>query len=183
MDGHRMTFLDVETTGPSIIKDHIISLGVAILFPDGSVATSVELFGGGTSSTRALEVHKISDYERQYKRWFEDAASTYAKMFDKSILVGHNAKAFDIPLIWGAMKRAKVQFEATAVLDTLKMARKIELDKAAGDGKLGSLCTYLKIPYGNHDALGDALSSMALFTTMVRHMENPTLEKVKLLCS
>ena len=182
LEGRHMVFVDVETTGPSIINDKVISIGLAILFPSGEVTTHTNLFGGGRSSPRAFEVHKIPDSDRLYKKRFEDEAPLYAKMFDNSIMVGHNAKCFDIPLIWGAMKKAGVAFDAT-VLDTLKIARKIGLDKVAGKGSLGVLCEYMKIPYGNHNALGDALSTMALFVMLARRMDDPSLEKLKILCS
>lgn len=182
MEGRRMSFIDVETTGVSVIHDHVISIGVAVLFPDGTLTTSAEIFGGGTSSPKALDTHKIPDSARKYKRWFEDSVESYAKLLDKSILVGHNIKMFDIPLIWGVAKRMGVSFEAAAIIDTLRLVRKIELDKAAGGGSLGNICAHLKLPYGNHDSLGDSMSCLGLLLTLVRHMENPTLDKLKSLC-
>lgn len=179
--GSRVIALDIETTGLSRDVDNIIELGI-VEFIDGVLTRqNSALYGGGSSPQRALQVHGISDEERNGLLTFGDTVKglrTYLaheiadtrtrRGIKETIIVGHNVRDFDMPFIVSSAKRAgfplMIRDGYISIADTLILSRK---HLSSPDFKLETLCKVYGIEHGGHRGLGDALSSWHILLTIM----------------
>ena len=149
----RVIVLDIEATGLSKDFDRIIELGV-IEYDKGELVTEYsKLFGGGKSPISVVRVHGIKDSERRGLETFEDCAERIAKYLSNAILIGHNIKKYDVPMIKAKLATMNQQLENIQIIDTCDLAKKV---KVASDNKLETLCNYFGIKHGGHRGLSDA---------------------------
>lgn len=172
--------LDIETTGTSKEKDHIIELGMAYLNAGRIIREGSVMFGGGKSSPQALRVHGITDESREGMPTFEEKSALVKGVMEApsygpdgkeiiTVFVGHNLDAFDIKFITGKCREAGNPIVTKdghiLTVDTLKLARK---HLSAPDKKLQTLCSVYQLEYGGHRGLGDAYSSLLVLCVCMK---------------
>ena len=180
----RLIALDIETTGLSIPYNTIIELGV-IEMVDGKLRTEyTKMFSGGHSSMYLVrKVHHIRDCERRGKQTFAECAGKIAEFLSNSVIVTHNGKAFDMPMIQRKLKDAGHEIRDFRQIDTLALVRKLrkeeddEMDdkqeRIRGRNTLGSLCAEFGLQYGGetgdnaHRGLEDAWACLDLLFYLV----------------
>ena len=149
----RVIVLDIEATGLSKDFDRIIELGV-IEYNKGKLITEYsKLFGGGKSQISVVKIHGIKDSERIGLETFEECGERIAKYLSNAILIGHNIKRYDIPMINAKLATVGHKLENIQIIDTCDLAKKV---KVASNNKLETLCNYFGIKHGGHRGLGDA---------------------------
>lgn len=167
---YNLVCLDIETTGLNLMFDQIIEFG-CIEVKDGIITTEYQtLFGGGRSPVYLVKnVHGIRDSERIGKPTFQDRGMKIANYLSNKVLVGHNIRKFDIPMIINKLNDIGATIENYKICDTLQIAKKIGHES----NKLENLCKYYGIQYGGslgnrkHRGLDDAKSTLDLLYTFV----------------
>lgn len=179
--GTRILGLDIETTGVSKNTDHIIELGMVEWVDGKEVNAGSVVFGGGSSSPKALEVHGITDESRVGKPTFMQKAAQFKKVIEEqrlgengevmpTIIVGHNVKKFDIPFLYEGAKAAGYPILSkdgyVNVVDTLMLSRK---HLSSPDHRLETLCKVFNVEHGGHRGLGDTYSSLKILCICMKH--------------
>ncbi|MCK9279236.1 MAG: 3'-5' exonuclease [Melioribacteraceae bacterium] len=162
----RLIAVDIETTGESGDNNRIIQLGI-VEFLSGKINEYSRMFGGGKSTYYALKTHKISDDRRLGEESFEERHEKILSFFSGAIIVGHNIRKSDLPIINKRINFCGKSLGTVRFIDTCTMASLAKVD--VDDMKLSTLCEYFNIEYGNHDALGDARSSLFLLEKLLKY--------------
>ena len=166
----RVIALDIETTGaPKGGTDRIIQLGV-VEFIDGKfIREYSKLFGGGRSTPFCYRIHHIKDSDRDGCPTFESCCEKIAKYLSNSIIVGHNVVKCDMRMINGQMKNLGFEIKNYKMIDTYRLAKDVlPFEKF----NLELCCKELGIDFGEHDALGDAKSSLMLLDEIVKRRQH-----------
>lgn len=132
------TVFDVETTGFSVIDDHVIEIG-ATRFENGVAVGRYQQY---IQSPKKVPPHITEltgitqeDVDQQGIP-LEQAVSDFHRFWSDSVLVAHNAQ-FDIEHLRMAYERSGMEVPHMVMLDTLQLSRMINLDmKAHGLDKL-----------------------------------------------
>ena len=91
-------FFDLETTGLTIGKDHIIELCYIRIEPNGNERAETLRFNPGMPiSKEASEVNGITDKDVKNCPSFADKAQELAQVFEGCDLAGYNSNKFDGP--------------------------------------------------------------------------------------
>ena len=109
--------LDIETTGLSKTKDHVIELGMVYLNCGVITREGNRIFGGGKSAPQALQTHGITDESRAGLKTFAENAKHFKDVVESSaknpkgkeipvIFVGHNSDKFDLPFLMHKCREA-----------------------------------------------------------------------------
>lgn len=162
----RLLSIDIETTGLNTKYNTIIELG-AIEVLNGKIEREyTKLFGGGYSPMYLLRnVHHIKDSERRFKPRFEDCAEKICKYLSDAIIITHNGKKFDMPMIETKLLKAGYKLSNVQYVDTYQIAKKIGHES----NTLKSLCKLYDLQYGGEDGnnahrgLEDAFACLQLF--------------------
>lgn len=166
----RVIALDIETTGAFKGEvNRIIQLGV-VEFNNGKfVREYVKLFGGGKSTPICYKIHHIKDSDRDGCPTFESCCENVARYLSNSIIVGHNVVSCDMRMINGYMKTLGLKIENYKMVDTYRLAKNILPIKKFN---LELCCSELGIGFGNHDALGDAKSSLCVLDQLIKRRQH-----------
>jgi len=93
-------FFDLETTGLTIGKDHIVELCYIRLEPNGCERAETLRFNPGIHiSKEASEVNGITDADVKDCPTFAEKAPELAKVFEGCDLAGYNSNKFDVPML------------------------------------------------------------------------------------
>lgn len=93
-------FFDLETTGLTIGKDHIIELCYIRLEPNGCERAETLRFNPGMPiSKESSDVHGITDKDVKDCPTFAEKAEELAKVFEGCDLAGYNSNRFDVPML------------------------------------------------------------------------------------
>ena len=93
-------FFDLETTGLTIGKDHIVELCYIRLEPNGNERAETLRFNPGVPiSKEASEVNGITDKDVKDCPTFAEKAPELAKVFEGCDLAGYNSNRFDVPML------------------------------------------------------------------------------------
>ena len=93
-------FFDLETTGLTIGKDHIVELCYIRLEPNGNERAETLRFNPGMSIPKeASDVHGIKDKDVKDCPTFAEKADELAKVFEGCDLAGYNSNKFDVPML------------------------------------------------------------------------------------
>ena len=107
-----LAFLDLETTGLSVVSDRIVELALIRVSPQGDVLEAVRRFNPGIPiSPEAAAVHGISDEDVADEPPFSARAKSLAELLEGCDLGGFNIRRFDLPRLVAEFKRAGVPFE------------------------------------------------------------------------
>ena len=93
-------FFDLETTGLTIGKDHIVELCYIRLEPNGNERAETLRFNPGMHiSKESSEVTGITDKDVKDCPKFAEKAEELAKVFEGCDLAGYNSNKFDVPML------------------------------------------------------------------------------------
>ena len=115
----------------------------------------------------ASRVHVIFDSNVRGEPVFKHYATELFNLMDGAVIVGHNARKFDMPLLENEYYRCgMVPPKPLVVLDTLEAVRRL---KIARPHNLGAQCALHGIDLSNaHDAAADAAASLLLLWKVMR---------------
>lgn len=164
---------DLETTGISIRHSKVIQYAII-----GSDSNENEIKIDSLVNPlipipkNSTMIHGIEDLDVINLPSFKSHVETVKTVLNDSIVVGHNIKKFDWPILENEFLRCgKKVPKPYAIIDTLEIARKLKL---ARPHKLGILCERYGISLTNaHDALSDASATLLLLWKLME--ENPKL--------
>ena len=168
LEGQRVLAFDLETTGVSTNNDRIVQVALIGAQADGSsvhydvLVNPQRPIPGGAS-----RVHGIYDSKVKSEPVFKHYAAELFELMDGAVIVGHNARRFDMPLLDNEYYRCgMVPPKPLVVLDTLEAVRRL---KIARPHNLGAQCARHGIDLSNaHDAAADAAASLLLLWKIMR---------------
>ncbi|MDO5293243.1 MAG: 3'-5' exonuclease [bacterium] len=161
--------IDVETTGLSPDKYHIIEVG-ALKVRDGEV---VETFSslinpGYELSSTIVNLTGITDSMLSGAKSFKEVAEELRTFLGEETLLGHNV-SFDYRFLKTEFMRAGYKFDHP-VIDTLAIARQMHSDLKSRS--LENLCRHYGLYNPNaHRAFDDAKVTMELYFAMMKNGE------------
>jgi len=93
-------FFDLETTGLTIGKDHIVELCYIRIEPNGNERAETLRFNPGIHiSKEASDVNGITDKDVKDCPSFAEKAAELANVFEGCDLAGYNSNKFDVPML------------------------------------------------------------------------------------
>jgi len=168
LEGHKVLAFDLETTGISTNNDRIVQIALIGADVDGSpIHYEVLINPQRPIPSGASNVHGIYDSDVRTKPIFKNSANEIAQLMNGAVVVGHNARKFDMPLLQNEFYRCGVSPpKPEAILDTLEAVRRL---KIARPHNLGAQCARHGIDLSNaHDAAADAAASLLLLWKLMR---------------
>lgn len=168
LEGQRVLAFDLETTGVSTNNDRIVQVALIGAKADGStVHYDVLVNPQRPIPMGASRVHGIFDSKVRGEPVFKHYAAELFDLMDGAVIVGHNARKFDMPLLENEYYRCgMVPPKPLVVLDTLEAVRRL---KIARPHNLGAQCALHGIDLSNaHDAAADAAASLLLLWKVMR---------------
>ena len=172
--------VDLETTGLSAKKDHIIEIG-AIQVKNGQIVGKWnKLIDPRVEIPERIEgITGITQKMLKGQSYIEEVIGEFYEFCEDLPLLGHNI-LFDYRFLKKEMENAGLGFEREGI-DTLKIARKC---MPKGESKtLLNACTYFGIEVReSHRALSDAISAHLLYQEMGRGKQEEYLLAESLQC-
>ena len=163
LDGERVLALDLETTGISTNNDRIVQIALIGSSENGSEISYENLVNPRRSiPMQASNVHGIYDDDVRGLSDFSTFADEIYEQVEGAVIIGHNVRQFDLPLLNNEFRRlGKLPPNPKVVLDTLEVVRRVKLPRPHN---LGALCRKHGISLENaHTAAADAAASLLLF--------------------
>jgi DNA polymerase III subunit epsilon len=169
--------IDVETTGLDLRRDSIVSVG-AVPIRDGRIVYRENYYSlirpASPVSVAAMRVHYLRPADLAQAPAAGEVAQQVAHHLAGRIVIAHAAwieRAFLTPLL----RQAGARFGAQ-VIDTAALARALGYAGRSPDGhepSLEALARQLSLPvYAPHHALGDAVTTAAVFLAMATRAGN-----------
>jgi DNA polymerase III subunit epsilon len=166
-----LAFLDLETTGLSIVSDRIVELAVIRISPQGDVLEAVRRFNPGIPiSPEATAVHGITDAHVAAEQPFSARARSLAELLDSCDLGGFNIRRFDLPVLLAEFRRAGVPFSVKGrrLIDAQVIFHREEPRDLSAAARL-----YLDREHQEaHTALGDIRTTAAVLTSQLQRYPN-----------
>lgn len=166
-----LCFLDLETTGLSIVRDRILQIAIIKYFANGKPPEELSMLinPGIPISEESMQIHGISPKDVANKPTFQQVAQKIYDFIGQSDLAGYNSMRFDIPLLMEEFARVGIEFDITRrrAIDvqrifykmeprTLKAALKFYCEKELEDA---------------HDALADVRATIEVFNGQLEKYE------------
>mgnify|MGYP001180885036 CR=1 FL=1 len=164
-------FLDLETTGLSIVRDRILQIAIIKYFAGSKPPEELSMLinPGIPISEEAMQIHGISPKDVANKPTFQQVAQKIYDFIGQADLAGYNSMRFDIPLLMEEFARVGMEFDISRrrCIDvqrifykmeprTLKAALKFYCDKDLEDA---------------HDALADVRATIDVFNGQLERYE------------
>ena len=168
LEGHRVLAFDLETTGISTNNDRIVQVALIGADADGNPIHHDILVNPQRPIPRdASRVHGIYDQDVRSKPVFKECANELAELMEGAVIVGHNARKFDMPLLQNEFYRCGISPpRPLVVLDTLEAVRRLKIPRPHN---LGAQCARHGIDLSNaHDAAADAAACLLLLWKVMR---------------
>ena len=168
LEGHRVLAFDLETTGISTNNDRIVQVALIGADADGNPIHHDILVNPQRPIPRdASRVHGINDQDVRSKPVFKECANELAELMEGAVIVGHNARKFDMPLLQNEFYRCGISPpKPLVVLDTLEAVRRLKIPRPHN---LGAQCARHGIDLSNaHDAAADAAACLLLLWKVMR---------------
>lgn len=168
LEGERVLAFDLETTGISTKNDRIVQLALIGSDSNGSEISYDQLINPRRPIPYdSQRIHGISDSDVRGEPDFATIADRVSELIEGSVLIGHNVRQFDLPMLRTEFLRiGALPPEPKAVLDTLELARRLKLPRPH---RLGTLCNRHGISLENaHTASADAAASLLLLWKLGR---------------
>lgn len=165
--GYRVLGFDLETTGFNHRSHRIVQYALVGCDDDGSSMHLEDLVNPQRQIPHeTTNIHGIADGDVKGMPSFKEYAPQIAKAMEGAVIVGHNVDQFDWPFLRSEFLRAGYPMpKPLAILDTLKIARKLKIPPSH---KLGSLCRHFGITLENaHTAGADAAATLLLLHKMM----------------
>ena len=167
-EGHRVLAFDLETTGISTNNDRIVQVALIGADAEGSpIHHDIIVNPQRPIPREASRVHGIYDQDVRGKPLFKECANELAELMDGAVIVGHNARKFDMPLLQNEFYRCGISPpKPLVILDTLEAVRRLKIPRPHN---LGAQCARHGIDLSNaHDAAADAAACLLLLWKVMR---------------
>ncbi len=157
--------VDVETSGLSIRRDHLLQVGVVVVTGDGRpvdrYASLVRPRSRWWFRVGPRHIHGISRRQLRRAPAAADVLVEVARRLDGAQFVAHNAP-FDIAFLAKAARRANVALPVDTAVCTLQLSRRLDPDRQLSH-RLGELCRRYGVELVRpHDAMADADATAAI---------------------
>ncbi|MBR1499677.1 MAG: 3'-5' exonuclease [Bacteroidaceae bacterium] len=122
-------FFDLETTGLTIGKDHIVELCYIRLDPNGCERAETMRFNPGVHIPKeSSDVHGITDEDVKDCPTFAEKAPELARVFEGCDLAGYNSNRFDVPMLAEefAIVGIDIHIEEKKLVDVQNIFHKME---------------------------------------------------------
>ncbi|HIF46257.1 MAG TPA: 3'-5' exonuclease [Candidatus Poseidoniales archaeon] len=169
LEGHRVLSFDLETTGVSTMNDRIVQVALVGAKANGDSIHYENLVNPQRPiPSGASRVHGIFDSNVRSEPVFKHYAQELYDLIDGAVIVGHNARRFDMPLLDNEYFRCGMTPPKPLVLlDTLEAVRRLKIPRPHN---LGAQCARHGIDLTNaHDAVADAAASLLLLWKVMRN--------------
>jgi DNA polymerase III subunit epsilon len=173
MKKHNFAFIDIETTGLSVLKHEIIEIGCVISTPDLKVIEEFEIKVKPEriedADPTALKINRYDPDRWESALNLKDAMKTLAKKTKNCIMVGQNV-AFDSGFLEYAFAKTNVGNSMHYHrLDTISIALALlHKDKDVEHFSLRDLCARFDIKHEDaHTGLGDARATFLLYKKLM----------------
>ena len=154
----RFAVVDLETSGLSSRRHHVLQVGVVMVEPDGTIgdewSTLVRL-RRPWSRVGPRRVHGITRRALRGAPRCAEVVGELAQRLDGSVFVAHNA-SFDADFLERAAQRCGVALDLRPRLDTLWLSRWLDPDRQLTHGLTDVSGRYGVTIARRHDALEDA---------------------------
>jgi len=168
LEGHRVLAFDLETTGVSTNNDRIVQVALVGANSEG-VPVNFDMIVNPQRPIPmgASRVHGLYDSDVRGKPVFKHYAEELFTLMDGAVIVGHNARRFDMPLLENEYLRCGMSPpKPLVVLDTLEAVRRLKIPRPHN---LGAQCARHGIDLSNaHDAAADAAACLLLLWRVMR---------------
>ena len=184
-------FFDLETTGLTIGKDHIVELCFIRLEPNGCERAETLRFNPGMHIPKeSSDVHGIKDEDVKDCPTFAEKAAELAQVFEGCDIAGYNSNRFDVPMLAEefALAGVDIHIEEKRLVDVQNIFHKMEQrtlvaaykfycgrDLEAAHSALADTRATLEVLEAQLDRYSDTLqndvSFLANFTQMVRGVD------------
>lgn len=168
LQGHKVLAFDLETTGVSTNNDRIVQVALIGADIDGSpIHYDILVNPQRPIPSGASQVHGIFDSDVRSKPIFKHFTEEICDLMEGAVIVGHNARRFDMPLIENEFFRCGVSPpKPLVILDTLEVVRRLRIPRPHN---LGAQCARHGIDLSNaHDAAADAAACLLLLWKVMR---------------
>ena len=170
--------IDVETTGLDLRRDSIISIGSAAI-RDGRIVCRDSYYSlirpACPVSVSSMRVHCLRPADLEDAPGARDVGQEIARQLAGRIVVAH-AAWIERAFLTRLLRQAGVRF-AAPVIDTAALARALGYAQGSRHGRepsLELLARQLSLPvYAPHHALGDAVTTAAVFLVMATKAGKP----------
>lgn len=122
-------FFDLETTGLTIGKDHIVELCFIRQDPNGCERAETLRFNPGMHIPKeSSDVHGITDEDVKDCPTFAEKAAELARVFEGCDLAGYNSNRFDVPMLAEefAIAGVDIHIEEKRLIDVQNIFHKME---------------------------------------------------------
>jgi DNA polymerase-3 subunit epsilon len=171
VSSERFAVVDVETSGLSLTRDHVLQVGVVVVDGDGMILDR----WGSLLRPRSRWFFRVgpTDLHGIHRRDIRSAPAAADVLRDLAVRLGgarfvaHNAR-FDIGFLRKAADRYGVSLPINDPLCTLRMSRALDPHRTQSH-RLGDLCSRYDVELVRpHDALADADATAALLPHLLR---------------
>ena len=161
---------DLETTGLDLDKSKIVEIGACKIENGNIVSTFTTLIDPEMPMPiSAQEVNKISDDMLKSAPLFEYVIEPFEDYCKGCIVVGHNAKNFDVPMIKNRFKDYGFDFNHPCI-DTMDLHK--QFDPNAKKSSLNyCMERYSLVNENAHRAMSDALATAKLFIYLANNLQ------------
>ena len=160
----RFAVVDVETSGLSTRRHHVLQIGLVTVEADGDVvdewATLVHL-DRPWHRVGSARVHGIRRRDVRRAPRAAEALAELARRIDGAVFTAHNA-GFDAAFLERAAQRHRVELRLRPRLCTLGLSRTLDPDRQLTHGLLAVCDRYGIALDHHHDALADARATAAV---------------------
>ncbi|MEQ1873838.1 MAG: 3'-5' exonuclease [Ilumatobacteraceae bacterium] len=181
ISSQRFAVVDVETSGLSLRRHHVLQVGVVVI--DGS-GTVLDRWSSLLAPRRRwlyrvgpTWLHGIRRRDVRAAPPAVEVISELARKLEGARFVAHNAE-FDLAFLRKAAKRAGVHLQFTDPVCTLRLSRQLDPERTMSH-RLGDLCerngVYLARP---HDALADADATAAVLPYLLQAHSIATVDQL-----
>jgi DNA polymerase III epsilon subunit family exonuclease len=174
--------IDIETTGLSLVSDHIIEIGLyQFSLKNEKMKFSTLIKPPVKIPSLSTKIHGISDSMVQNEKAIDEILPIFFNMIGNQILIAHNA-AFDFHFLAFHAKKLGIKLPDNLVICTLNLSR--NLNKHLREHNLHSLMRHYSIfSLDTHRALPDAISAGKIFSNICNKLiqkseKQPTLLKL-----
>lgn len=110
-----LCFLDLETTGLSVVRDRILQLAIIKYFADGRPPEELSMLinPGVPISEEAMQIHGITPKDVAKKPTFQQVAQKIYDFIGNADLAGYNSNRFDIPMLMEEFARVGMELDIT----------------------------------------------------------------------
>lgn len=178
---HEFCVIDVETTGLDLINDEVISIG-AVKIHDGRFKAEgnfyEEIAPTKSPSAKSIAIHGLRSADLKSADSLDVVAPSLIAYLEDTCVIAHAAwveRAF----LGASLKRHGYRFPQS-VIDTAALARYVGLaeTKTGHEPSLELLARKLNLPaYSPHHALGDAMTTGAVFLALVSKIEKSIFQR------